>query len=110
MISKWFKNGGSGVVIIETYAPMYIIQVVMLEKLLPFIQYGHSIASIHELWILIITLKFVDKNTIRTWKFFKPRAIYRETTVQPGANVRFHRRWNRIYKKEFDGYFNKYDD
>ncbi len=41
----------------------------MLEKLLPFIQYGHSIASIHELRILIITLKFVDKNAIRTWNF-----------------------------------------
>ena len=56
LISKWFKNGGSGVVIIETYAPMYIIQVVMLEKLLPFIQYGQLITSMHELWILFISL------------------------------------------------------
>ena len=110
MISKWFKNVGSGVVIIETYATMCIIQVIMLEKLLPFIQYGQSFASMHELWVLIIIVWFVDKNVIQTWINFKPPAIYRETTVQPGANVRFHWRWNRIYKKEFDGYFNIYND
>ena len=71
---------------------------------------SHRCSLMHERNNLIISLYLIDKNAVRTLLSFELSGIYRGTTVQTGSDVRFHWRWIRICKIEFDEYFNSYND